>query len=63
MRKISLFAVVAALIATGFGVWATSTTNARVAPSIDQGIDTFQLMINTKELPTVEVDDYTFVFH
>jgi hypothetical protein len=34
MRKISLFAVTAALTATGFGVWAASTTNARVTPSI-----------------------------
>ena len=32
MRKSSLFAVAATLIATGFGVWAASTTtDARVA--------------------------------
>jgi hypothetical protein len=63
MRKISLFAVAAALTATGFGVWAASTTNARVAPSIGQGIDTFQLMMSANGLPTMEFDDYTFVFH
>jgi hypothetical protein len=51
MRKISLF-----------GVWAASTTNARVAPSIVQGIEPFQLMVNAKEMPTVEFADYTFVF-
>ena len=62
MRKISLFAVAAALTATGFGVWAASTTNARVAPSIVQGIEPFQMMVNAKELPTVEFVDYTFVF-
>jgi hypothetical protein len=39
MRKITLFAVAAAVIATGaFGVWAASPTNARV-PSLDQGIN------------------------
>jgi hypothetical protein len=62
MRKISLFVVAAALTATGFGVWAASNTNARVAPSIVQGIEPFQLMVNAKEMPTVEFTDYTFVF-
>ena len=38
MRKTTLFAVAAALIVTGFGVWAASPTNARVSPSIGQGI-------------------------
>jgi hypothetical protein len=61
MRKTTLFAVAAALIATGFGVWAASP--ARVSPSIGQGIEPFQLMVSTKELPTVEFVDYTFVFH
>jgi hypothetical protein len=62
MRKISLFAVAAALTTTGFGVWAASSTNARVAPSIAQGIEPLQLMVNAKEMPTVEFADYTFVF-
>ena len=64
MRKIKLFAVAATLIVAGFGVWAASSTNARVAvPSVDQGLEPFQLMKNAKELPTVEFADYTFVFH
>jgi hypothetical protein len=54
MRKISMFAVAAALTATGFGVWAASTTNARVAPSLVLGIEPFQLMVTAKELPAVE---------
>jgi hypothetical protein len=62
MRKTSLFAAAAALIATGFGVWVTAPTNARVSPSIGQGIEPFKLMVNAKELPTVEFADYTFVF-
>jgi len=64
MRKISSFAVAAALVATGFGVWATSTTTtARVAPSTGDGIEPFQLMMNAEELTSVEFADYTFVFH
>ena len=62
MREISLFAVAAAVIATGFGVWAASTTNARVAPSLGQGIEPFQLRMNAKDLPTAQFADFTFVF-
>ena len=56
------FAVATALIATGFGVWAASTTNARVFPSIGQGIEPFKLMVNAKNLSQAELVDYTFVF-
>jgi hypothetical protein len=62
MHKISLFAVAAVVIATGLGAWAASTTNARVAPPMGQGIEPFQLMMNAKELPATEFADYTFVF-
>ena len=62
MRKISLFAVAATLVATGFGVWAASTTNARVVPSIGQGIEPFQLMMNAKDLPAQHYDDFSMVF-
>jgi hypothetical protein len=62
MHKISLLAV-AAVIATGFGVWAASNTSARVAPPMGQGIEPFQIMMNAKEVPTAEFADYTFVFH
>jgi hypothetical protein len=58
-----VFAVAASLLATVFGVWATAPTNARVSPSIGQGIEPFKLMVNAKELPDVEFVDYTFVFH
>jgi hypothetical protein len=63
MRKISLFAVAAALIATGFGVWAAVPTNARVAPSMGQGIEPFKLMMSAKGLAPAEFADYTFVFN
>ena len=63
MRKISLCAVAAALIATGLGIWAASPTTARVSPSMGQGIETFEIMPNAKGLPTQAFADYTFVFH
>jgi hypothetical protein len=63
MRKITPFAVAAALIATGFGVWAAAPTNAPVTPSIGQGIEPLQLMVTTRGLPVVEFVDYTFVFN
>ena len=47
MRKTTLFAAAAALIATGFGVWAASP--ARVSPSIGQGIEPFLSLIHISE--------------
>ena len=63
MSKITLFAVAAAGIATGFGVWAAAPTSARVTPSMGQGIEPIQLMMNAKGLPTAEAYDHGFVFH
>ena len=60
MRKTTLFVVATALLATGFGVWAASP--ARVSPSIGQGIQPFQLMVNAKGLPNEEFAYYTFAF-
>jgi hypothetical protein len=58
-----LFAIAAAMIATGVGVWATSATNARVSPSMGQSVEPFQMMMNAKGLAVAEFADYTFVFH
>ncbi len=55
MRKISLCAIAAAMVAIGFGVW-NASTGARV-------IDPHQMMMNTKGLATAKLVDYTFVFH
>jgi hypothetical protein len=63
MRKITLFAVAVAVIATGFGVWAAAPTSARVTPSMSQGIEPFELMKNAKGLATAEFYDHGFVFH
>ena len=54
MRKIALFAVLAALMVAGIGAWAASTTQARLATASESGIDPFQLMMNSKELPVEE---------
>ena len=62
MRKTTLFTVAAAaLIVAGFGTWAAAPTNARIPPT-GQGIDTLQLTMNAKNLPTEEFADYSFVF-
>jgi hypothetical protein len=62
MRKTIVFSVAAALFAIGFGVWAASPVKAPASPSMVQGIDPLQMMVNAKEMPTVEYADYTFVF-
>ena len=62
MRNTAMFGFAPALIAIGFGVWAASPANAPASPSIVQGIEPLQMMVNAKELPTVEYADYTFVF-
>ena len=78
MRKSTLFAVAtAAMVALGvWGTshtntsvataaliattgWGTSHTNAPV-PTTE--VETFQMMMNAKDLPTAELVDYTFVF-
>ena len=63
MRKTILFAVAATLIVIGFGLWAASPAKAPVSPSIGQGIEPHQLMVNAKDLSRAEFVDYTFVFH
>jgi hypothetical protein len=62
MRNTTLFAFAPGLIAIGFGVWAASPANAPASPSIGQGIEPLQLMMNAKDLPTAEFADFTFVF-
>ena len=62
MRKTTLFAFTPALIAIGFGVGAASPAYAPASPSIGQGIEPLQMMVNAKDMPTAEFADYTFVF-
>ena len=62
MRKISLFAVAAALILAGIGAWASSSSQARVERAAEAGVDPSRIMLNAKELPAEEFVDYSLVF-
>jgi hypothetical protein len=62
MRRISLFAAVAALMLAGIGVWAASTTQARVDIPVQARLDPLQLMVNGPDLPTEHYVDYSLVF-
>ena len=65
MRKISLCAIAAAMVAIGFGVWNASTGTRVVAPSLVQGIeghDPHQVMMNSKLLATGKLVDHALVF-
>jgi hypothetical protein len=57
MRKITLFAVAAAVIATGFGVWAAAPTSARISPSRSQGIEPLQIMAACASASTARPTD------
>jgi hypothetical protein len=63
MRKTIVFSVAGALFAIGFGIWAASPAKAPASPSIGQGIEPHQFMVNAKNLSRAEFVDYTFVFH
>jgi hypothetical protein len=64
MRKISLVAATA-LMLVGVGVWATSTTQARIDVPAGAQINPLQMQITmgTRHLPVEHFDDYTLVFN
>ena len=70
MRKISLVAAIALMLA-GVGVWATSTTQARIDVPAGAQILThpadvpnpFQIMMGARDLPVAHYDDYSLVFN
>ena len=66
MRK-TIFAAVAAgaLILAGFAGWAISSNRplqAKASSAIEPPMDPFSMMVNAKDLPTEELQDFTFVF-
>ena len=64
MRKISLYVVATFLMLTGVGGWIASTTQARVeAPTLAETINSLQITMNARDLPTERFTDYTFVFN
>ena len=63
MRKLSLIAV-AAIVLAGVGGWVASTTHARVqAPLAVGGMDPLQIAINARDLPTEHIVDYSFIYN
>ena len=64
MRKISLAAAIALMLA-GVGVWATSTTQARINVPAGAQINPLQMQITTgaSHLPVEHWDDYSLVFN
>jgi len=62
MRKISLFAAIALMLA-GVGVWATSTTQARFDVPAGAQINPLQITMGATHLPVVHYDDYSLEFN
>ena len=62
MCKIS-FVVAMALTLAGVGVWATSTTQARIDPPTGALVSPSQITMGTRHLPVAHYDDYSLVFN
>jgi len=62
MRKISLVAAITLMLAR-VGVWATSTTQARIDVPAGAQIDPLQLTMGARNLPVEHFDDYSLVFN
>ena len=62
MRKISLVAAIALMLAD-VGVWAASTTQARIEVPAGAQIDPLQITMGARQLPIVHYDDYSLVFN
>jgi hypothetical protein len=65
MRKISLFAIAAAVILTGtLGVWAATTTHTQPSfASTSARINAMQIMSSAGNLATEHFADYSLVFN
>jgi hypothetical protein len=61
MRKISLLAAITLLLA-GVGVWATSTTQARVNLPSGAQINPLQITMSARHLPVAHYDDYSLEY-
>ena len=61
MHKIS-FVVATALMLAGIGVWATSTTEARIDVPAGARVSPSQLTMGAGNLPVAHYDDYSVVF-
>jgi hypothetical protein len=62
MHRISLVAAIALMLA-GAGVWATSTTHARIDVSPVAQVDPLQIMMGATQLPVGHYHDYSLEFN
>ena len=62
MRKIKFVAAIASMLA-GVGIWATSTTRARIGVPAGAQINPLQITMGTRNLPVAHYDDYNLEFH
>jgi len=62
MRKISLVVAISLMLA-GVGVWATSTTQARIDVPAGTQINILQITMGVGDLPVAHYDDYSLVFN
>ena len=62
MCKVSLVAAIALMLA-GVGVWATSTTQARIDVPVSAQINPLQITMGAGHLPVAHYDDYSLVFN
>ena len=63
MAKISSVIAIASILA-GVGVWATSTTQARIdVPGGGAQISPSQITMGARDLPVAHYDDYSLVFN
>jgi hypothetical protein len=63
MGKVYWFTAAAIFVVAGIVGWASSTTHARVVvPTAIVKVEPFQLMVNAKNLPVVEFQDYSLIF-
>jgi hypothetical protein len=57
------FVVAIALMLAGVGVWATSTTQARIDVPAGAQVNPSQITMGARHLPVAHYDDYSVVFN
>ena len=62
MRKIKLVAAIASMLA-GVGIWATSSTRARIDVPAGAQINPLRITMGARHLPVDHYDDYSVEFH
>jgi hypothetical protein len=62
MRKLSLFAVVMALLPAATGAWIAAITQTNVLSPVPAQIDPLRIMRDARSLPTERMVDYSLVF-